>query len=91
MNEIGLSNSNQWGATIAGAHLYNAMRHEHEDFPQWLDMEALLLIHGNKRIFWRDHFPSTAGQYVRAYERATGISEIVERRCNGGSVDLPKK
>jgi len=49
MNELGLFNSNQWGATIAAAHLYNAVRHEQEDFPQWLDMEALLCTSNSNR------------------------------------------
>jgi hypothetical protein len=91
MNELGLFNSNQWGATIAAAHLYSAIRHEQEDFPQWLDMEALIFIHGNKRIFWRDHLPSNPGQYIRAYERATGVSEMVAQRGSGNSLIMPRK
>jgi hypothetical protein len=43
-------------------------------------MEALILIHSNQRIFWRDHLPSDPGQYSRSYERATGVSEMMAQR-----------
>jgi hypothetical protein len=83
MNEIGLKNSNQWGATIAAAHLYNAIRHECPEFPQWLDIEALILIHTRQRIFWRDNLPATPVQYIRCYERATGVGEMIAQRRSG--------
>jgi hypothetical protein len=43
-------------------------------------MEALILIHSNQRIFWRDCLPSDPGQYSRSYERATGVSEMMVQR-----------
>jgi hypothetical protein len=79
MNELGLSNSNQWGATIASAHLYNAVRQELPEFPQWLDMEALIMIHSNQRIFWRDRLPSDPVQYSRSYEQSTGVSSMISQ------------
>jgi len=88
LNEIGLGTANQWGAVIAVAHLYNALRHEMNDFPQWMDMEALMLIHTTQRIFWRDVPPSEARQYSLAYERATGVSEF---SSNGNGMRVPKK
>ncbi|TVY68961.1 hypothetical protein LSUE1_G008498 [Lachnellula suecica] len=91
MNELGLSNSNQWGATIAATHLYNAIRHEQESFPQWLDMEALLFIHGTSRIFWRDHLPSNPDQYAKPYERATGVNEMISQRGSGKNVIIPRR
>jgi hypothetical protein len=77
MNELGLSNSNQWGATIASTHLYNAVRQELPEFSQWLDMEALIMIHSNQRIFCRDRLPSDPVQYSRSYERSTGVSSMI--------------
>lgn len=90
MNELGLDNSNQWGATIAAAHLYNCIRHSQPSFPQWLDMEALLLIHSPRRIFWRDNLPSNPSQYARSYERATGVSEMLAQRGSGNNIIRPK-
>lgn len=83
MNELGLKNSNYWGATIASAHLYNAVRHELPSFPQWPDMQALIVIHTKPRIFWRDNLPSTPAEYSRCYERATGVGEMIRKRQSG--------
>jgi hypothetical protein len=83
MNELGLTNSNHWGAIIASAHLYNAVRHELPSFPQWLDMEVLIVIHTKQRIFWRDDLPSTPVEYSRCYSRATGVGEMVKQRQAG--------
>lgn len=91
MNELGLKNSNMWGATIAAAHLYNAVRHELSDFPQWLDVEALILIHTRQRIFWRDILPSTPAQYSRCYERATGVGDMIAQRKAGGAMHIMPK
>lgn len=91
MNEIGLKNANSWGATIAAAHLYNAVRHELPDFPQWLDMEALILIHTRQRIFWREVLPSTPAQYSRCYERATGVSDMITQRRVGSVMTIMPK
>ncbi|CZR62083.1 uncharacterized protein PAC_11980 [Phialocephala subalpina] len=92
LNELGLAESNKWGATIASAHLYNAIRHEDPSFPKWLDMEALIIIHSNRRIFWRDRLPSDPVQYSRSYERATGVSEAMEQRhLSSSGVMAPKK
>ena len=88
MNEKGLGNSNQWGAIIASAHLYNAVHHELPSFPQWLDMEALIVIHTTKRIFWRDDRPSTPVEYSRCYDRATGVGEMVKQRQAGSTRTL---
>jgi hypothetical protein len=85
MNELGLTHSNMWGATIACAHLYNAVRQELPSFPQWLDMEALIIIHTTQRIFWRDQLPSTTAQYSYSYERATGVSEMLAQRRRGAA------
>ena len=54
-------------------------------------MEALIFIHETKRIFWRDHLPSNPTQYIRAYERATGVNEMVAQRGSGKSLIMPKK
>ncbi|RDL42300.1 uncharacterized protein BP5553_02279 [Venustampulla echinocandica] len=91
MNEIGLLNSNQWGATIAATHTYNALRHELPFFPRWLDMEALILTHSVQRIFWRDHLPSNPGQYSRSYDRSTGMSDMLAQRNSGTMIIKPKK
>ncbi|KAF4621870.1 hypothetical protein G7Y89_g14475 [Cudoniella acicularis] len=91
MNELGLDNSNQWGATIAAAHLYNAIRHELPSFPQWLDMEALILIHSTQRIFWRDTLPRNPSQYAISYERATGVSEMINQRKMHSNTIVPRK
>lgn len=88
MNELGLKNSNQWGATIASAHLYNAVRQSLPSFLQWLDMEALILIHTRQRIFWRDNLPSNPVQYLRCYERATGVGEMISQRRAGGIMKI---
>lgn len=36
---------------VAAAKLYNAIRHESIGFPRWLDMEAIIVIYSNQRIF----------------------------------------
>lgn len=55
-------------------------------------MEALVIIHTNQRIFWRDRLPSDPVQYSRSYERATGVSEAMEqRRRSSSGVMMPKK
>lgn len=77
MNELGLAVTNSWGSTIAAAHLYNALRHELPNFPQWLDMEALILIHSTDRIFWRPDLPSTTPEYSKSYDDATGIGKML--------------
>jgi hypothetical protein len=43
-------------------------------------MEALILIHSNQRIFWRDNLPSKPYQYSNSYERATAVSEMIAQR-----------
>jgi hypothetical protein len=40
-------------------------------------MEALIMIHSNQRIFWRDCLPSDPAQYPRSYERSTGVSSMI--------------
>ena len=62
---------------VAAAHIYNTMRHELPTFPQWQDMEALILSHSVNRIFWRENVPSSTAQYRRSYERTTGVSEMI--------------
>lgn len=55
-------------------------------------MEALIIIHSNRRIFWRDRLPSDPVQYSRSYERATGVSEAMEQRhLSSSGVMAPKK
>jgi len=72
LNELGLGITNAWGSTIAVAHLYNAIRHELPEFPRWLDMDALILIHSSQRIFWRDqlrksHWRSNSFLFIACY------------------------
>ncbi|KAH8586168.1 hypothetical protein B0O99DRAFT_83821 [Bisporella sp. PMI_857] len=93
MNELGLKTANQWGSTIAVAHLYNALTHEVDNFPQWPDMEALILIHSNQRIFWLDRLPESPAQYSSSYERATGVTSMTKQRrtTTNGSMITPSK
>ncbi|RDW69980.1 hypothetical protein BP5796_08377 [Coleophoma crateriformis] len=94
MNDLGVKISNGYGGTIGAAHLYNAIRHELPDFPYWMDMEALMLMHGSQRIFRRDQPPSNCGQYTRSYDRTTGISDMIEQRMAknmSGRIIQPKK
>lgn len=76
MNEVGLNIANHWGAIIASTHLYNAIRQEILSFPIWEDMEALVLIHGQKRVF-KDGIPKLPAEYSKSYDRSIGISAMI--------------
>jgi hypothetical protein len=67
---------------VACAHLYNALRHELPSFPQWPDMEGLLFIHSNQRVFWQDNLPNDRAQYSRAYDRTTRVGDMMAQRAS---------
>ena len=73
MQDVGLKITNHWGATMAAAHLYNAVRSEAPNEGPWQDMESLISIHTSDYIFVGRR-PNTAKEYFRRYQIATGSS-----------------
>jgi hypothetical protein len=73
MQELGVTLANHWGATMAAAHIYNAVKSEIPDRLPWQDMETFISIHQAKHIFVGER-PREPKEYWRRFELATGAS-----------------
>lgn len=73
MLDIGLKTMNGWGAALAAAHVYNALRNEVPGTPMWYDMEQFIHTHGPDHIFIGGP-PNKASEYYKRFELATGAS-----------------
>ncbi|TGO22477.1 hypothetical protein BPAE_0167g00200 [Botrytis paeoniae] len=72
-NESGVRNTAFEPSTISCIHLYNALRQESrkdlDEYPEWRDMEFLILMQSVDRLFNQSDEPSNSNDYVASFEK----------------------
>ncbi|KAJ9612123.1 hypothetical protein H2200_003720 [Cladophialophora chaetospira] len=71
--EAGVTFANAWGSVLFTAHLYSALTAEKVATGRWKDMDLLLSIQDQERMFVGEA-PKSADQYLRRYSLAMGYS-----------------
>lgn len=66
MQEAGVTLCNAWGSVLCTAHLYNASRQEKLLKSIWKDMELVLLLQDDDRMFIGDRPKEAEGTYTRS-------------------------
>ncbi|THV53077.1 hypothetical protein BGAL_0060g00170 [Botrytis galanthina] len=70
-NEAGVLNTAAEPSTISCIHLYNALRQESrkdlDEYPEWKDMEFLILIQSVDQLFNQSDAPSNSNDYVVSF------------------------
>lgn len=72
-NEAGNRNTASEPSTISCIHLYNALRQESrkdlDEYPEWKDMEFLIIMQSVDRLFNQSDKPSSSNDYVVSFEK----------------------
>ncbi|KAF7861707.1 uncharacterized protein EAF02_010661 [Botrytis sinoallii] len=72
-HEAGVRNAAFEPSTISCIHLYNALRQESrkdlDEYPEWKDMEFLILIQSVDQLFNQRDEPSNSNDYVVSFEK----------------------
>ncbi|TGO63077.1 hypothetical protein BCON_0015g00050 [Botryotinia convoluta] len=92
-NDSGVRNAAFEPSTMSCIHLYNALRQESrkdlDEYPEWKDMEFLILMQSVDRLFARRDQPSNPRDYVVSYEKKIQKRGPRKRKLQHGS-DLAK-
>ncbi|KAH0359655.1 hypothetical protein KCU65_g9838, partial [Aureobasidium melanogenum] len=73
MQDSGITFCNAWGSIMYSAHLYNAARQENLVESIWKDMEMVLLLQGDDKMFVGDR-PKNTEDYLKRFNLCLGYS-----------------
>lgn len=92
MQDSGITFCNAWGSIMYSAHLYNSVRQEGHVKSMWKDMEMLLLLQGDDKMFIGDR-PKNVEDYLKRFNLCLGYSVTAlakNKRKNASSMASAK-